>query len=141
MSDDDDLIRRGDLLAEFSDWQVYYRHSGERATNDILDAVRAIAPSPIFNDLAHVADTWMRRAETAEADRDSLLALATSMDADFQAASFYTEQLRSAAEALGAMPEGYCFCSENRIGDDSKKHEPECAELRAALTGKEPSHE
>ena len=44
------------------------------------------------------------------------------------------ERLTGAAEALGAMPEGYCFCSRNRIGDDSKTHEPECADLRAALT-------
>lgn len=44
------------------------------------------------------------------------------------------ERLVGAAEALGAMPEGYCFCSRNRIGDDSKTHEPECADLRAALT-------
>lgn len=41
--------------------------------------------------------------------------------------------LREAIEALGAMPEGYCFCSKDRIGDDSKVHEPECADLRAAL--------
>lgn len=38
-----------------------------------------------------------------------------------------------AAEALGAMPEGYCFCRAHRIGDDSKVHEAECADLRAAL--------
>lgn len=43
------------------------------------------------------------------------------------------EALVEAAEALGAMPEGYCFCSTNRIGDDSKMHEPECRDLRAAL--------
>ena len=42
-----------------------------------------------------------------------------------------------AARALGAMPEGYCFCSANRVGDDSKIHEPECADLRAALVAKE----
>lgn len=41
--------------------------------------------------------------------------------------------LVAAAEALGAMPEGYCFCSEHRIGDDGKTHEPECADLRAAI--------
>jgi hypothetical protein len=46
-------------------------------------------------------------------------------------------RLRTAAKALGAMPEGSCFCSKNRIGDNSKTHEPECADLRAALTGKE----
>ena len=27
----------------------------------------------------------------------------------------------------------YCFCSTNRVGDDSKMHEPECRDLRAAL--------
>lgn len=42
-------------------------------------------------------------------------------------------QLVEAARALGAMPEGYCFCSTNRIGDDSKVHDPECADLRATL--------
>lgn len=42
-------------------------------------------------------------------------------------------QVREAIEALGAMPEGYCFCSKDRIGDDSKIHEPECRDLRAAL--------
>ena len=43
------------------------------------------------------------------------------------------EGLSMAAQGLGAMPEGYCFCSAHRIGDDSKTHEPECADLRAAL--------
>ena len=42
-------------------------------------------------------------------------------------------RLVEAARARGAMPEGYCFCSANRVGDDSKIHEPECADLRAAL--------
>ena len=41
--------------------------------------------------------------------------------------------LLTAAEALGAMPQGYCFCSRDRIGDDSKVHEPECAAMRAAI--------
>lgn len=41
--------------------------------------------------------------------------------------------LLAAAEALGAMPEGYCFCSKDRIGDDSKTHEPECRDLRLAI--------
>jgi hypothetical protein len=132
---DDDLIRRGDLLAEFSDWQVYYRYSGERATNDILAAILAIAPAASFCDLARVADDWMRQAEVAKADLSRLSALATSMDADFQAATLRAERLRSAVEALGAMPEGYCFCSQNRIGDDSKVHEPECADLRKELNG------
>ena len=41
--------------------------------------------------------------------------------------------LVEAAEARGAMPEGYCFCSTNRIGDDCKMHEPECRDLRTAI--------
>lgn len=41
--------------------------------------------------------------------------------------------VKAAAEALGAMPEGYCFCSKDRVGDDGKAHEPECRDLRAAI--------
>ncbi len=41
--------------------------------------------------------------------------------------------LLEAAMGLGAMPEGYCFCSADRIGDDSKAHEPECRDLRTAI--------
>lgn len=36
-------------------------------------------------------------------------------------------------EALGAMPEGFCFCSQERVGDDSKEHEVECADVRKTL--------
>ena len=53
----------------------------------------------------------------------------------FAAQAAELERLRSVIEALGAMPEGYCFCSKDRIGDDSKTHEPECADLREALKG------
>lgn len=42
-------------------------------------------------------------------------------------------KLLEAAQGLGAMPEGYCFCSQDRVGDDSKVHEPECRDLRAAI--------
>lgn len=41
--------------------------------------------------------------------------------------------LVEAVEALGAMPEGFCFCSQERVGDDSKEHEVECADVREAL--------
>lgn len=44
-----------------------------------------------------------------------------------------TDKLREAVKALGALPDGYCFCSADRTGDDSKEHEPECAAIRAAL--------
>ena len=52
-----------------------------------------------------------------------------------------SEAVVEAAQALGSMPEGYCFCSTDRIGDDSKAHEPECADLRAALAAMETSHD
>lgn len=61
--------------------------------------------------------------------QDTFTAMASSMDADFEA-------FRSAVEALGAMPEGYCFCSKDRIGDDSKTHEPECRDIRAMLAAR-----
>lgn len=44
-----------------------------------------------------------------------------------------SKSLLIAVKALGAMPEGYCFCSKDRIGDNTKKHETECADIRAAL--------
>lgn len=62
----------------------------------------------------------------------------TQLRADLAAANERAEKAEAKAEAiggLGAMPEGYCFCSSNRIGDDSKTHEPECAALRVLLTG------
>ena len=42
-----------------------------------------------------------------------------------------------AIQALGTMPEGYCFCAKDRIGDDSKHHEPECRDLRAVIAERE----
>ena len=48
--------------------------------------------------------------------------------------------LQDAAEALGALPDGYCFCSADRHGEGPEEsHEPECRDLRAALKGE--SHE
>lgn len=42
-------------------------------------------------------------------------------------------RLMQAIEGLGAMPKGYCFCSKDIIGDNSKVHEPECHDLRQAI--------
>ena len=70
----------------------------------------------------------VRELADRAAKTDALLALANNMDADFK-------KFSGAVEALGVMPEGYCFCSKNRIGDDSKLHEPECADIRAFLVG------
>lgn len=112
----------------------------------LLDTARRIADTDLYPhrcrsviaDLADALQTastesreYALALERELADRavkqDAFTAMAYSMDADFQA-------LRSSVEALGAMPEGYCFCSKDRIGDDSKTHEPECRDLRAALT-------
>jgi hypothetical protein len=47
-------------------------------------------------------------------------------------------ELLEAAQALGSMPNGYCFCSKDRDGA-KETHEPECSNLRNAIakaTGK-----
>ena len=117
----------------------------------LLDTARRVADTDLYpprcrsviGDLANALQTAsMDLAESREyalglqhelADRakkhDAFTAMASSMDADFQA-------LRTSIEALGAMPEGYCFCSKDRIGDNSKIHEPECRDLRAVLRDK-----
>jgi hypothetical protein len=70
-------------------------------------------------------------------DLDRVVAMSVSMDADFEAATIIYDALKSAVEALGALPDGYCFCSANRHGDGTpESHEPECRELRAALEAK-----
>ena len=56
-----------------------------------------------------------------------------AMQAELATLRAERDAMRISVEALGAMPEGYCFCSKDRIGDDSKSHEPECADLRSAL--------
>jgi hypothetical protein len=43
-------------------------------------------------------------------------------------------RLLSAAEALGVIGNGYCFCDQNR-DPDKADHVPECHELRAAIDG------
>lgn len=53
-----------------------------------------------------------------------------------QAFARHRQPLLEAVKALGVIGEGYCFCSSNRIGDDSRQHEPECADLRAIIEGK-----
>ncbi len=87
------------------------------------------------------AEDW--RHEDAEAVIARLLAKIDSLSGALiprpaepaQAAQVGWEARRWAVAvgALGAMPEGYCFCSTDRIGDDSKTHEPECADLRALM--------
>lgn len=45
-------------------------------------------------------------------------------------------ELLSATQALGVIGGGYCFCSAAR-DPDKADHEPECAELRAAIANSE----
>jgi hypothetical protein len=67
-----------------------------------------------------------RDLSTANYQLDRVMALSVAIDADF-------ERFVDAVKALGAMPEGYCFCSKDRIGDASKTHEPECRDIRALI--------
>ena len=73
-------------------------------------------------------DETLRQCDDLETALHNLGALAAHVPA-----FAHGSELLKAAEALGAMPEGYCFCSRDRIGDDSKVHEPECAAMRAAI--------
>ena len=92
------------------------------------------------------AENATLRAENEELDflrheggPDSVAAMETelaTLRASEAAALERVAALTEAAQALGAMPEGYCFCSKDRIGDDSKIHEPECHDLRAVLGDK-----
>jgi len=76
-------------------------------------------------------------AEYIRADlHQATLAIPNPTPADLLADAMRLPEIRRLVEsvqALGAMPEGYCFCSSNRIGSDSKIHEPECRDLRAAI--------
>lgn len=77
-----------------------------------------------------------RNSDTANYQLDRVVAMSVSMDTYFEAAITRHEALKSAVEALGALPDGYCFCRANRHGDGTpESHEPECRELRAALAG------
>ena len=153
------LHRAGELVATFSfrewggeptaiqaAWNFAYRVE-TCAECDALSAER--------DRLAAQVVQLQRNEKLALAQVDRLLALTNKIDDDLQESRKYAEALvqelkdraikadvlRDAAQALGAMPEGYCFCSANRIGDDSKTHEPECADLRAALTALEKPHD
>ncbi len=72
------------------------------------------------------AEEWPPGSVYAKVDVSALRVLV------HQAAGLWDAK-RQAVEALGAMPEGYCFCSRDRVGDDSKHHEPECRDVRAAI--------
>lgn len=73
-----------------------------------------------------------KAARSALAPTDALAEL-QALRAELAATQAKLARMVEAAEALGAMPEGYCFCSQNRIGDESKTHEPECRDFRLLL--------
>lgn len=121
----DKLTTLLDTAARVSDTDLYPARC-RTVIADLADALRATSAD--LTESREYALALGRELADRAVKQDAFTAMATSMDADFQA-------LRSAVEALGAMPEGYCFCSKDRIGDDSKLHEPECADLRAAIRG------
>ena len=129
----DDLI---DLIGEFGR-EVYY----------LLDDCET--SGPVGEEIHTITEDGLRKV-SAILDRIDALpfeepGVMLGTGAMLQAAIMQTfahppqpsEAVVEAAQALGSMPEGYCFCSTDRIGDDSKAHEPECADLRAALAAME----
>jgi len=77
----------------------------------------------------------LQQAESllAAPDAEDCERFASRYGSSLVAAAREYRELLEAVEGLGALPEGYCFCSSNRIGDDSRTHEPECRDLRAAI--------
>ena len=120
----DNLTTLLDTARRIADTDLY-PHRCRSVIADLADALQT-ASTDLTESRVYALALGRELADRA-VKQDAFTAMAYSMDADFQA-------LRSSVEALGAMPEGYCFCSKDRIGDDSKTHEPECRDLRAALT-------
>ena len=123
----------GSILATTTGFQYAPRKPAEKLANARFiayarEAVPALA--------ARLAEVEAERDTTRGALMNAGIALHTAKR-EAKDAEAANAKLREAAEALGAMPEGYCFCSKDRIGDDSKNHEPECAELRTILMEKE----
>jgi len=105
------------------------RYKGHPIQNGICDEHRR----PIYAQEEH--DRHETKVLGYRAQAIARAALATPAPDAVQEAARVPEiaALIEAVSALGAMPEGYCFCSENRVGDESKQHEPECRDLRAAI--------
>ncbi len=91
---------------------------------DLAAALRAMAAD--LQEAREYGSALVEELAARAAKTDRFVALATNIDADFEA-------FVDAVKALGAMPEGYCFCSKDRIGDDSKAHEHECRDIRALI--------
>lgn len=80
---------------------------------------------------------WKADSMTASNKRLKALWDASNAAVDLLVASIKKLQadkaaLLAAAQAVGVLPEGYCFCSSDRDALKSK-HEPECRDLRAAI--------
>lgn len=90
-------------------------------SEEMADLSRANSPLP-----GDMAQTAYPEPEPSEADVERLKQELAALRAS-------VAPLVEAVEALGAMPEGFCFCSQERVGDDSKEHEVECADVRKAL--------
>ena len=97
----------------------------------LIRAIDAMAEEPVT--IAMTPDQARALAAGIVAAANDAEAHQPTMTVATRPAPDAVAHLVEAAQALGATPEGYCFCSTNRIGDDSKAHEPECADLRAAL--------
>lgn len=95
----------------------------------------AVTSGPLMDHPDYIRYVRQDMTHPIEQAADAVERELTDLRAKLAVAVARAKVLEDTAQALGAMPEGYCFCSANRIGDDSKTHEPECADLRAALNG------
>lgn len=136
--------KAADGLLESSVWCDSQERADASWHNGVIDArkhhmaaIRSLSPASALSELQVLRDERDRLdavTNTLSEMWEGEQTARHSAEAELATLRAQVERLTGAAEALGAMPEGYCFCSRNRIGDDSKTHEPECADLRAALT-------
>lgn len=115
-----------DMMDKLSD-MVASHYTGA----ELLDRVRAELPIWESIDFSGGAFTDLDKLTitTSVVLGREVLRLTTERDQAVAA----SQALVEATQALGAMPDGYCFCGAARIGDNRKTHEPECRDLRAAL--------
>lgn len=95
-------------------------------------ALRALELSPICLNCGRPEPCHLDKAETS-GDPENWPGSPCTFDVTPKKISIRIRKLEEALGALGAIGNGYCFCSENR--DPLKQeHEPECRDARAVLS-------